>query len=284
MKRPHPVGSADHLLPQAGEGRSLPNHDLFRYSSNANMPKAVTVSPLMQETIDSTNAATSILFLGHTGEWWDFCLIISVVIAALAATAIGVATTGSIISHKREAEYAEKALKHFKLETEEKISDANARTAEATEEAQKAQLELVRRTAPRTLGPTRQQEVAIAVRQFAGQRYRVAISQGADDGIAFWESLYVTLKEAGWVCIPMPPGQPAVGNPPAGIPIAAAPGIEIVFDPAKETELSASALALGNALHADGTVVAVNRDNHSNPDKAQQDVLLIRIGPRVPRE
>ncbi len=81
----------------------------------------------------------------------------------------------------------------------------------------------------------------------------------------------------------MPPGQPSVGNPPAGIPIAAAPGIEILFDPAIEAELT-PALALGNALHADGTAVMVNKDNHSNTDESQRDVILIRVGARVPRE
>jgi hypothetical protein len=34
--------------------------------------------------------------------------------------------------------------------------------------------------------------------------------------------------------------------------------LEIRFDPAKERELTAAALALANALHADKTIVAVN--------------------------
>jgi hypothetical protein len=46
----------------------------------------------MPETINSANAAASTLFLGHNGEWWDFWLIASVVFAALAAIAIGIAT------------------------------------------------------------------------------------------------------------------------------------------------------------------------------------------------
>jgi hypothetical protein len=73
-----------------------------------------------------------------------------------------------------------------------------------------------------------------------------------------------------------------VGNPPAGIPIAAIPGVEIRFDPAKEQELVSAALALGNALHADGMVVAVNRDLASNPNEANRDIFLIVIGARVP--
>jgi hypothetical protein len=73
-----------------------------------------------------------------------------------------------------------------------------------------------------------------------------------------------------------------VGNPPAGIPIAAMPGVEIRFDPAQESELAPVALALGNALHADGTVVAANRNIHSNPDEAERDILLIGFVPKCP--
>lgn len=95
------------------------------------MPIIDTVNAPMTETISNANAAASTLFLGHNGEWWDFWLIISVIIAALAATAIGVATVGSIVSHKREAKSAEEALDRYKLETEKKISEANERAEDA---------------------------------------------------------------------------------------------------------------------------------------------------------
>jgi hypothetical protein len=153
-------------------------------------------------------------------------------------------------------------------------------TAEANARAAEAQLALERLKTPRTLGPTRQEAIADAVRPFAGQRYRAAISQAADDGVAFWESLYTTLERATWKFIEA--GRPSIGNPPAGIPIAAIPGIEIRFDPAKEKELAPAALALGNALHADGTVVAVNRDSQGSSGEADRDVILIVIGARVP--
>jgi hypothetical protein len=132
---------------------------------------------------------------------------------------------------------------------------ANERAAELEKEAALAKLELQRLKTPRTLGPDRQQFVATAIRSFTGQRYRAAISQGADDGVAFWESVHAALEKAGWLYVPS--GPPSVGDPPAGIPIAAIPGIEIRFDPSEEKELAPSALALGNALHEDGTIVEV---------------------------
>lgn len=86
----------------------------------------VMVTPPMTETIASANAAASTLFLGHNGEWWDSALILFAVIAGLAATAVGITTAGSIISHKREAAAAEVALEKYKLDTGKQISEANA--------------------------------------------------------------------------------------------------------------------------------------------------------------
>jgi hypothetical protein len=176
---------------------------------------------------------------------------------------------------RRDSTQTIAALKTQGDELRRETAEANARAAEA-------QLALERLKRPRTLGPARQQFIADAVGAYAGQRYRAAVSSAADDGIAFWESLYAALEQAGWVYIPMAPGQPSVGSPPAGIPIAAAPGIEIIFDPAKEAQEAPAALALGNAIHADETVVAVNRNNMSDPNEADRDILLIRIGARVP--
>jgi len=161
------------------------------------------------------------------------------------------------------------------------IADANAKAAEASQHEAEAELELARLKQPRTLGPVRQKQVADAIRAFAGQQYVVALSQAADDGLAFWESLYATLTDAGWVYVPPGPGAITMGRPPVGIPIVAIPGLEILFNPANEAKMTPAALALGNAIHADGTVVAVNRDNVKNPAETP-DVILIRIGARVP--
>jgi hypothetical protein len=99
------------------------------------MPNTITSNPPMTETIDSTNAAASTLFLGQNGEFWDFWLIASLVFAAFAAIAIGVTTTGSIVSHKREAADAERVLEHFKLEAQERIAQLNNETARLRDSA-----------------------------------------------------------------------------------------------------------------------------------------------------
>ncbi len=213
--------------------------------------------------------------------------------AVLGAAALAVSLASSFVLYKvadkvqaeSDAHIAEataeaaKANEHART-LEKAVAEANARGEEAKAEAAKAQLALEKLKTPRTLGPARQQAIVGAVKPFAGQRYEPLISQGADDGLAFWESLYVTLEKAGWKYVPV--AAPSVGRPPAGIPIAAIPGVEIRIDPGKKDELVSAALALGNALHADGTVVAVNINNQSRPAEADRDILLVVIGARVP--
>jgi len=96
----------------------------------------------MTGTISNANAAASTLFLGHNGESWDFWLIVSVIVAAAVATAIGVTTAGSIIAHKREAAAAEEAFSRYRLETDKQIAEANERQKQA--ELQILQLRLPR--------------------------------------------------------------------------------------------------------------------------------------------
>ncbi|HZV04943.1 MAG TPA: hypothetical protein VE999_07665 [Gemmataceae bacterium] len=85
----------------------------------------------MTDTVNSANAAASTLFLGHNGDWWDFWLIVSGICVAIAATAVGVTTTGSLVAHKREAVAAEQELAKYKLDTAKEIAEADARTAQA---------------------------------------------------------------------------------------------------------------------------------------------------------
>jgi hypothetical protein len=181
--------------------------------------------------------------------------------------------------HRRDDLIAREQIATNKHHDEE-MARLHLKTAQTRERAANAELELGKIKAPRTLRLERQQEIARRIKPFARQRYRAAISQAADDGLAFWESLYATLESASWVYIPA--GTPSMGNPPAGIPIAAIPGVEIRFDPARREELTPAALALGTALRTDGMAVAVNTNKQSDQNEADRDIFLIVIGARVP--
>jgi hypothetical protein len=146
----------------------------------------------MQETVNNANAAISTLFLGHDGEWWDGWVIWSVVFAALAAVAIGVATAGSIVAHKREAAASDRSLEEYKLstakeitdarvESDKKIAEANARAAEANQKAEEEKLARVKieeKLAPRTLTPASQKLIAEGISKFKGTSLDILIYGG----------------------------------------------------------------------------------------------------------
>ncbi len=52
-----------------------------------------------------------------------------------------------------------------------------------------AESQLANLKKPRTFTLARQQFVSAATAPYAGQRYRAVVSQAADDGIAYWESI-----------------------------------------------------------------------------------------------
>lgn len=145
----------------------------------------------MTETISNANAAASTLFLGQSGEWWDLWLIVSVVAAAIAATAVGVTTAGSLISHKREAAHAEETLDHYKLGTAKQIAEANARQKEA--ELKLAQLR--RLAGPREINFTALKEVLEGQPKAPVEIWCVP---EVLDGYWFASNLFSALHTAGW--------------------------------------------------------------------------------------
>jgi hypothetical protein len=201
--------------------RDLGIQGFLQKSQSAKMPNATKSNPPMTETIDSANAAASTLFLGHNGEWWDFWLIMSLVAVALAAIAAGVTTTGSIVSHKREAESAEVALERFKLQTEQKISEADARAAEA-------QLALEKFKAPRSISVEARNRLVESMKEFAGQQYFGMVASDVADAWDIWREISLALESAGWKRLPPPGAQARQYGPPAGIAVAAQAGVMIL--------------------------------------------------------
>jgi TolA-binding protein len=175
----------------------------------------------MTKTITNANAATTILFLGHNGEWWDSWLIVSVIVAALAAIAVCVTTAGSIISHTREATTAEEALERYKLETGKQLAEATARQKEADQrivesrertaglevEAARLRLELdreIQKRAQRIL--TDEQRSAIR-EGLAGMKEIAIVAQHDLEAEAFSLQIMTSLPDGLRVHAPKPPGE-----------------------------------------------------------------------------
>jgi len=178
------------------------------------MPNTNTVNPPMTNTMESAHAAASTLFLGHDGEWWDFWLIVSVIGAAVIATAIGVTTAGSIISHKREAVASEAALEKYKLTVEGQVADAKKEGIEAGKTAGDAMLraaELEKRAAelraanlalekeisPRFLTPKQQQSIGEELKPFAGKKVSVVTYTLDAEGAVLAKQIIASVRSSG---------------------------------------------------------------------------------------
>jgi hypothetical protein len=236
------------------------------------MPKKSAVAPPMTETINSTNAATSTLFLGHNGEWWDFSLIVAGIFVALAAAAAVIATAGSIVAHKREAAGAELALETFKLETERKISEADARAAEAN-------LELAKFKAPRLLDDAQQSIVAGKVAMFSGTKFDAGIGpKGDPEPLYLLRSISDSLKSIGWVHVPWTgDGETYTEAPLPAVGLTMVTNVIVDVHPKYWNELGPAAKALVDALNAEGIAAIVN----SRPATIDADVIHIRIGRKL---
>lgn len=248
----------------------------------------------MTETIDSANAAASTLFLGHNGEWWDFWLIASVFVVALAGAAVGVTTAGSIVSHKREARGAEQELERYKLETEKKISEANAAGDAAKARAAEAELNLAKFRTPRADILTNDVLLSIAkkLKPFAGTKFDTGLSGNSGEQADFLWRLEEALASvpqsgseprpnAGWIEIDwglerlgvgaqtLRRGHRAVSGP------VAAQNVELHLHPDCRDKLLPAATALVSALQDVGIAARVAAFNtHSSND----DAIHILIG------
>ena len=147
--------------------------------------------------------------------------------------------------------------------------------AEARERASIAELELTRLTTPRTLAPDAQQRVAARVKAFAGQQFEGQVAPGSEDAQALWAVLDKTLAAAQWVRVP--PVGLAVGEPPAGVPLAPNSGVTVFVAASRANELAAPAQALAAALMAEGIIAGVSAS--AGPRMEQRpNVIAVEIG------
>jgi hypothetical protein len=110
---------------------------------------------------------------------------------------------------------------------EQNIAEANERSAKAQEEAAKANLELERIKAPRTISSQDQTEIIAALKPFSGTPYDLVVGTDSES-LNFMKTIQSLLTQAGWVQVP---AKGAVGltnsNPLIGITVTAGVYIEI---------------------------------------------------------
>jgi hypothetical protein len=151
----------------------------------------------------------------------------------------------------------------------------SALLAEARERANDAELELARLKTPRTLAPDAQRRLAAQLRQFAGQEFAGQVAPGSDDARGLWETLDPALAAAEWVRVA--PYGFAIGNPPAGVPLAPNSGVTVFVAASRANALAPIAHALAGALTAEGIIAGVSAS--AGPQmEGRPNVIVIEIG------
>jgi hypothetical protein len=146
-------------------------------------------------------------------------------------------------------------------------------TAEANARASEAQLALERLKAPRSISGEQQAQLTALLKPFAGQEYSGMVAGSVPDARALWVMIDKVLTAANWVR--MPPWGAAVGEPPAGIPIAPSDGVTIFVPAADVAELAPAAKTLASALAAFGIVTVAAAD--SGP-QTRPKIMVVEIG------
>jgi hypothetical protein len=133
--------------------------------------------------------------LGLSLHNWENVMLIFLGVAAIAAVFVGISTYAVVRLQKVESEYARKSLEEYKLEAGGKISEANARAAEAN-------LEIERLKAPRSLSAEQQARIRDKVKDFHGTTFDITTYPWETEPAAFSRDISKTLEEAAWAFNP----------------------------------------------------------------------------------
>jgi hypothetical protein len=152
--------------------------------------------------------------LGLDLHSWEQWMLLALGLAAFAAVAVVVTTTSVVILTRHENAETKKEYAAYKLTVDGKVADAQKegieagktaggallKAAEANERATKAELELERLKASRTLTPEQQQRLVSKLQAFAGQKYSFNVFPDPEP-IGLMRLIDNVLKTAGWIRI-----------------------------------------------------------------------------------
>jgi hypothetical protein len=213
--------------------------------------------------MDATKANTAAgvrRVLGFDLHGWEQLMLWSLGFAALAAVAVVVTTTAVVTLQKAENSESKAEFERYKLDASEKIETAKA-------EAAKANLELEKLRAPRSLNFQQRNAISIAISKFSGQQYRITTFWDEKEPLAFAEQVHQTLLLGGWKFLKHGDG--------GSFLMGALTGIQVWVHPKADSKVLEAAKALVDALNAaDGVAVL----KEQNPNNTIEQVINLNIG------
>jgi hypothetical protein len=266
------------------------------------------------QTHNTIIAARCRYLLGHNSDWWNFWMLISLGLVAVAAITAVFTTTGVVVSQRREAAQSAKEFEGYKLEAGAKTSAASAHATELGIQLEKAKSELqheLQKTAiaqeatalaQRSLATALEMEssarysfeakaaersidsfkLAAKIRQFAGTRVLVQYTSNEPEVRRYADEFAVALTSAKWRA-PSRPGVPEWSNWVVGASLMTEfegrPGVPEMFDSGKVFVMVPPKEGNGAA----NALVGILRDDFHVPTlglTAVQGAVLLIIGRR----
>lgn len=146
---------------------------LLGYVLIAQTSVAMSAATEMPETIESASKAVPVLIFGLTSSTWDKALIASLIVAAIAAVAVGFTTAASIIAHQQETIASDESLDRYKEFAAGKIAEAHTAGIEAGKEAGNALVKAGDANMEAARAHQRAAETELALEQERVQRLRL---------------------------------------------------------------------------------------------------------------
>lgn len=226
------------------------------------------------------------LVLGHSSDWWNGFMLLSLGLAAFVAVLVVVATTGVVVATKREAAAAEEELRAYRATADGKIADAKSEGIEAgkmagnallkaaalekeAEELRAANLSLQLQVQPRRLSGDSSSKLVEALSKVNPLPIGIVSRMLDPEGADFADDLSAAFAKANWQQVRQRDW--TMSN--KGVAIATLEGTSIAPDLAKAM---VSALA---AAHIKATVTTI-RQSEQNTTSAhfQPNVLYLLVG------
>lgn len=204
--------------------------------------------------------------LGLDLDAWNDVMIAALAFGALAAVIVGVSTFAVIRLQKVEVQSAAAEFDRYKLDTEKKISEANARAAEAA-----LSLEKLRTPRAQLLTPEALASIVAKLKPFAGTKIDIGHATENREVLDFLWRLEPVFEEAGWVHVDWVGGQMFKKNNWPGdhwYGVASVSDISVEVRPAFRDTLMPAADALADALRSIGIAVHNDNNNSSRNDDA----------------
>ena len=214
--------------------------------------------------------------LGVGLDSWNNFIVALAALTGIFGLLTAIATYIAFQLQKQEALESANTFARYKLETGERIAEADARALEA-------QAQLAKFKSPRNMTSVQQSRLVEKLTRFKGTRFDMAVVVGDPEAALFLGEISKTLQLASWEWVEFAhsgsqltltytwPGLPNVGQ-------MGAFGVDIFVDPDHASDLWPPAQLLSSALLEDGFSVSGPRPAVPEQGFLNQDVVHVIIG------